>query len=259
MNLQGNQNCEEALTKLTDLLQGEDVSELVDILVQQYPKCRDALQAQFKVWESLGDMTVPQPSSKMDDRFYTALDKQSKLVSDSSEKIITIKQSLLWRVLAAASIFIAGLFVGKQFMSPLPQGSIYVQENEASNKLIYANQNHATATDKLLTLQQFRQSGDPNDRILSSLELALLSDPNVNVRLAAVETLVFFAAHPQVREILIKAIPLQDSPLVQVALADAMLLLQEQRSSQAWQTLFESDILEPDVKIHLQKTLKPIL
>ena len=259
MKLQQNQNCDGALTALTDLLQSENVNEKVDILIQQYPQCKDALQAQLKVWESLGEITVPQPSSKMDNRFYTAVDKQSKLVSGSSEKIITIKQSLLWRVLAAASIFLAGLFVGKQFISPVPQGSMYVQEKEESNKLIYANQNHATATDKLLTLQQFKQSSDPNDRILSSLELALLSDPNVNVRLAAVETLVFFAAHPQVREILIKAIPMQDSPLVQVALADAMLLLQEQRSSDAWRTLFESDILEPDVKIHLQKTLKPIL
>jgi Tfp pilus assembly protein PilF len=58
---------------------------------------------------------------------------------------------------------------------------------------------------------------------------------------------------------LIKAIPQQESPLVQLALAEAMMKLQEKDSADEWRKLLSSDHVEVDVRHNLEETLETIL
>jgi len=87
----------------------------------------------------------------------------------------------------------------------------------------------------------------------------ILNDPNVNVRLSAIETMVLFSDMPEARTYLIEAIPHQRSSIVQLELADVMIMLEEKESADEWQELLESDMLESDAKIHLEESLKTIL
>jgi HEAT repeat protein len=52
-------------------------------------------------------------------------------------------------------------------------------------------------------------------------------DSNVNVRLSAVDAIAKFAKNPEVRRALVDSIPVQDSPLVQIALIDLLLQLND--------------------------------
>jgi hypothetical protein len=81
----------------------------------------------------------------------------------------------------------------------------------------------------------------------------------VNVRLVTVETLSQLASYASVREGLIQAIPQQESPLVQIALADVMVNLQEKRSVSALQRLLKQENLNASVKDKLEQSVKVLM
>ena len=87
----------------------------------------------------------------------------------------------------------------------------------------------------------------------------LNNDPNVNVRLATIEALYQHAENPTVREGLIAAITKQDSPLVQIALADVMLSLQEKKSVAELQKLLRKKDLNQAVEAKVKQTINVLI
>ena len=257
--------CAPALSKLTDLLQEGVGSNKIEELIKQYPDCEELILDQLSVWDQLQTLEIPEPSAAMDVGFYKTLNEwtqNNRLESKTRSNDLTISRTLLKQIAVAASLFLGGLLVGRYFLLPSAQSPFVSAEHEVQpdDFLTYAaTGKKISATDKLLALQEIKENENPSAKVIEAMYQALMHDRNTNVRLSAIETLVYFADEPKVRELLIEAIPHQDSPLVQVALANATILLQEKRSSEAWQELLSSDVVEPDIKIHLQKTLETIL
>ncbi len=52
-------------------------------------------------------------------------------------------------------------------------------------------------------------------------------DSNVNVRLSAVDALAKFAGKSEIRRALVDSLPVQDSPLVQIAIVDLLVQLND--------------------------------
>jgi HEAT repeat protein len=88
----------------------------------------------------------------------------------------------------------------------------------------------------------------PDDAILAALLHALDSDPNVNVRLAAVEALLPFARQTSVRRALLDSLPRQQSPLVQVELIDLMVGLEERGLVPVLESLIDNPELNETVR-----------
>ncbi|MFM7488632.1 MAG: HEAT repeat domain-containing protein, partial [Cytophagales bacterium] len=68
-----------------------------------------------------------------------------------------------------------------------------------------------------------------------------------------------FAAQPHVREGLIRSIALQDSPLVQVALAELMLALQEKSSVSELKKVLQQNRTPKEVKDKIKKTIDVLI
>ena len=96
-------------------------------------------------------------------------------------------------------------------------------------------------------------------KVISALFTTLNEDANVNVRLATLEALVKLASEPMVREGLVKSIALQDSPLMQSAIADAMVKLQEKSSVKSLQDLLHKKGLNQMVKINIEKSIQKLI
>jgi hypothetical protein len=94
---------------------------------------------------------------------------------------------------------------------------------------------------------------DPN--IAAALLATLNGDPNINVRLSTLEALTHFARDPVVREGLVQSILQQDSPLMQAALADVMLRLQEKRAIQPFKKLLQQKDLNSMVRAKIEQTI----
>jgi len=87
-----------------------------------------------------------------------------------------------------------------------------------------------SASERLKGMSWSSQVSRPDPEFLSTLMHTLNHDANVDVRLAAVDALSRFAAHPAVKEGLVKSLPKQDSPLVQISLIDLLVQLHERQS-----------------------------
>jgi len=94
-------------------------------------------------------------------------------------------------------------------------------------------------------------SKDVTDALLSTLN----NDPNMNVRLMTLEALTHYANDPHVREGLVQSITEQASPLVQAALADVMLRLQEKRAIRPFKKLLQQKDLNGMVRTRIEETI----
>ena len=77
---------------------------------------------------------------------------------------------------------------------------------------------------------------NPANETLEALLYTLNHDPNLNVRLSAVDALYLFTGHPLVKQGLLDSLHKQTSPLVQIALID---LIADMREKQAIKSLKE--------------------
>jgi hypothetical protein len=87
----------------------------------------------------------------------------------------------------------------------------------------------------------------------------LNEDPNVNVRLSTLEALVKLSREPRVREGLVRSINLQESPIMQSAIADVMVKLQEKSSVQYLKRLMNKKGLNQMVKLNIEKSIQKLI
>ena len=118
---------------------------------------------------------------------------------------------------------------------------------------------HGSASERLRGVNLSARLEQPETRLVDSLLQTLDTDPNVNVRLAVVDSLYLFHRQPAVRERVSDSLAKQTSPLVQVALIDLLVNMQERRAVEALRTLIESDRLDPEVKLRANEGLKKLL
>lgn len=115
-----------------------------------------------------------------------------------------------------------------------------------------------SATERLRAVSFTSEIEQADDRVLEALFTTLNNDPNVNVRLVTLEALTQYAGNASVRERLVKSLAQQDSPMVQVALADVMVKLQEKRSVKALRTLLQKEDLNDLVKVKIEQSIKDL-
>ena len=114
-------------------------------------------------------------------------------------------------------------------------------------------------TERLKAISISNQINNADDKIIDALLNTLNNDENVNVRLMAVEALYNYADNPKVRIGLIRSIEKQESPIVQVALADVMVMLQEKRSVSELKKLLEKNNIDKNVEAKLKSSIELLI
>ncbi len=273
---QNSNNCSEAIELLLSQMEMDDFDENdFEKLVQNHPNCTAELHSNYQLWNDLALVEAPEPSAAMSRDFYKKLNEYG-----GQNKATSTTQNSLWNWLKKLSIvnnpqmgwglglglFLFGFFAG-QFFKPNHQqaqiDALALQVQELQGKQIqdarFQVNLQQSVAGRMKDIQLVRQMDSPNAKILMALNKALCNDPNINVRLSAIESLVYFSEDPKVMEILIKAITKQTSPIVQMELAEVMVQLEEKRSSGAWKELLESGDLELNVKMQLEESLQVLL
>jgi HEAT repeat protein len=106
----------------------------------------------------------------------------------------------------------------------------------------------ASPSERLMGVSWSARIDRPGDEIIQTLLETLDNDPNVNVRLAAVDALYLFYDHPEVKERLIDSLAGQTSPLVQMSLINLLVEIRERRAAVALERLIQNERLNPKVK-----------
>jgi len=249
--------------ELADLLESNLANKDVHVerLQQYYADDAEDIAETYQLWQDLDEVKVPQVSESMDANFYKMLSSvsdQSALASTQPASVVSMF-SAKW--IAIAATFIIGLMAGNWLdfgQSSVEQEPISVTE-ESSFVGFASLEQTPSASARIKGINEVQSQDRPDLKIIDALNQVILHDPNVNVRLTAIETMVFFSEIPEARAYLIEAIPHQESAIVQLELADVMIALEEEGSVDQWNELLQSDKTDTETRIHLKESLRKLL
>jgi hypothetical protein len=215
------------------------------------------------------EMEVPEPSAEMDQKFQAMLE-EAKKARFLEERALVRRRSLFFELrpgllptlAAALSLIIVGWFLGYQ-VTPRPErariDSLASEVREMKKTVMLAMLENSSAAERMKAVQFAQELAGPDEAVLNALARTVNDDPNVSVRLMAVDALAHYAAYPKAREALIQSIVRQESPLVQLALADVMLALSEKRAVEPIRRIIASPMVDYSVKSKLEATVRQLL
>lgn len=213
--------------------------------------------------ENLFSVKDPVPSMELDSRFYTMLaEEKGKLKKTSFEFPRLSLQSKLPRVAIVFSVLVAGFLAGFFFKQPGQKSEVASLTQEVSDlkeMVMLSLLEKESATDRLRAVSLTSEMGGASQKVTKALIQTLNQDANVNVRLAALDALRPYLHVGQVREELIRSIAEQNSPLVQIALADLMVAIQEKKSVEELRKLLESAETPKEVKERIQESIQTLI
>jgi hypothetical protein len=218
---------------------------------------------------AVDEVEVPEPSAEMDRKFQAMLEEAKK--ARFLEERTPVRRprpffgpfpGLLPRLAAPLSLIIVGWFLGYQ-VTPRPERAridyLVTEVREMRKTVMLAMLENSSATERMKAVHFAQELAGADEAVLNALARTINDDPNVNVRLLAVEALVLYADHPRVREALVQSIVRQESPLVQLALAEVMLALNEKRAVEPIRKIIASPLVDYSVKSKLEATVRQLL
>jgi hypothetical protein len=254
---------EELIVKYNEGL--ADPSEIIEIenLVEQGAVQFTQLRELSKLDESLEKISEPIVSQDLDSRFYEMLAKEKRTSKKSiSFSWTAISESIFAKMVVGALLlavgFSAGLLLEKRAENT-EVGVLAKEVSEMKEMMMISLLEKESATDRLKAVSLSEEIQGPSKKVTDALFKTLNSDPSVNVRLASLDALRNYAKSATVREGLVRSIAQQDSPLVQVAMAELMANLQEKSSVSELKKIMEQKSTPTEVKQRIKETINILI
>jgi anti-sigma factor RsiW len=225
-------------------------------------ECRES----YALWSKLVTLPDADPSPQMRTRFDAMLNayeegrwehdklKEQRRVVAPSGFSEWFRMPALQFGLAAAMLFV-GIMVGRGMMAPKVDGNAAEQ--------IAAMREELSTTKQLVVLSMLQQSSassrlqgvsysmdvkQADPEIVSALLHTLRYDASVDVRLAALDSLHRYNDEPKVRKGIVDALQSKQSPMVQIALIDTLVDMQDRGAVEQIKKFQQTPDLNPSVK-----------
>ena len=115
-----------------------------------------------------------------------------------------------------------------------------------------------SAADRLQGVTWSYRVPSSDTEVLSALLNTVNHDASVDVRMSAVDALKAMSASPVARRGLVQALPKQTSPLVEVAIVDALVDIREKQAVSTIQTQLAKPDLEPTVRKRFETAIRQL-
>jgi hypothetical protein len=208
-------------------------------------------------------LKVPSPSRKLNEQFYDMLKGEIQ----KSKPLFSWKEFFAWpqvmaRLAFTILILITGVAVGRFFFPTEPNEKVDQLTEEISDlkeMMMLSLLEKDEATERLRAVSLTESMNDVSSKVANALFQTLNNDENVNVRLAALEASKPYVQISEIREQLVRSIAKQESPLVQVALAELMGAIQEKSSVSELRKIIEKENTPTDIKNKIQETINVMI
>jgi len=224
------------------------------------------------LWQAMSQIQIPAPTKKMDADFFEML-HEFKTVSETkiSNSFWSQLKNLTshWfdsKLAFGMTILVFGCLLGYSISGVVNMGNNFASGSKVERLseevqgmkelMMLAMLQNPQATERMKAVNYTAEMTDVDSKVLNALFSTFQFDPNDNVRIVALNALVKWADKPQVRQVLLTALMEEKSPLVQVALADAMIKLQERKSIQPLQEKLNDKELNIYVKDKFENTIE---
>lgn len=224
----------------------------------------EALGDIYRLYQDLDGLETPAPSEKMTGSFYAFLATTSKTKKARSQWFTNLWISapgVRWAY--TFGLLAVGIAIG-WFFSPNGQDHTEIhllsaEVKEMKEMMMLSLLEKESTSDRLKAVSLSSELPGASQKVTEALLQTLNSDENVNVRLAALEALLPYSSDPSVRTGLIASIARQESPLVQISLAETMVALQEKNSVDPLKKLLEREETPAEVKEKIEESIRILI
>lgn len=218
-----------------------------------------------KIDSELESINIVSPSEKLDLEFFKMLESEREKSKNNKvsvwEMIYSkfVENKIANKLVYSFCLLIIGWFLGTQF-SPINNeqklDSLNSQVNDMKEVLMISMLNQSSPMERIKAVNFTNDMDNVDLKIVEALIHTLNHDENVNVRVVTIEALSKFTKIPEVRAGLIKSISHQNSPIVQLALVDLMVKIQEKKSREQFEKLLSKKDLRYTVREKIQNSIK---
>ena len=210
-------------------------------------------------------IATPSPSSALDENFHRMLSLEKRKMAPASWRRFFSIGDLVPKLAFASFMLIIGLAAG-YLIRPVSSVTgdreirmLSKQVSDLQEMMMLSLLEKGSATERLKAVNLTQEMPEASRKVTNALIQTLNQDENVNVRLAALEALKPYATDSSVREALIRSIARQQSPLVQISLAELMVALQEKAAVQEFEKIVESEDTPPAVKRKIKESIEVLI
>jgi hypothetical protein len=263
---------EQTMSLITDYIDGTLTPER-EKEFQQYVKEghieMEEVNAILNMQSMMESAESPEPSDNMRVNFYQMLSeaKKKEVSIQGQEGFFELLNRLLFgsnmgKLAFGVVVLIVGVLAGNGFGSNKYEQqltSLNTQMSDMQEVLMVSMLKETSVSDRLMGIQMSNELVSSNKTVTDALFVTLNNDESTNVRIAALNTLSVYVNDPVIREGLINSILKQDSPLLQMALAELMVDLQEKKSIKLFEQIVGDDNTPIEIKSNLQESIEKIM
>ena len=216
--------------------------------------CRADMAEIGTVWRGLESLPVAEPDAAMRSRFVEVLDAYRAGMEQGRERVAVGGKTgwwmagwwpakAVWQTALAVVLLLGGGLGGHYLARPrvaAPEiAQLQAQVENLRQTVALSMLQDQSSSSRIRGVSYASQVQPPDRQIEQALLFAVNHDANVNVRLRAVDALENLAGNPDIQRALVDALPLQDSPLVEIALIDVLTEVNDKAAVPALRLLAE--------------------
>lgn len=226
---------------------------------------RAAYEEEKALWNLMGKIEAPVADERIKSRFMDTLQVYKEAAAPRPGFLSRLQElwsfqpqlKMAYALLLLCTGLGTGLYINKK--NPVEMARMSSEISEMKQMMVLSLIENPSATERIRAVSLTNEIRNVDDQVIEALLSTLNHDPNDNVRLMTLEALTELADNPKVREGLVQSIVSQTSPIMQSAMADVMLKLQEKRSVKPLKKMLDRDDLNSTVKDKLEQTIQEIL
>ena len=161
----------------------------------------------------------------------------------------------IYRIAAGVALLICGTFIGMIFSSGIlnsgqkkEMGQLRSEVNDLKKTAMFTMLKDQSSSFRIQAVNYADEIDTPDEDIIDALVSTLNNDRNVNVRLAAAYALSKFTNVQSVRDSLVKSLPKQNEPILQVTLINILVELREKSALNPIEQIISSDKTMKEVR-----------
>jgi Putative zinc-finger/HEAT repeats len=264
--------CEEMAETIPDLVAGRLSEEELARLRRHLAVCAgcaDEAAAMEELWRALGEMPEEEPSPELESRFARRLAREIALergeIAALEPRERTGRPARRWSpsgsfaaIAASIALVAVGALLGTELSrrrDAAEMGKLREDVRSLNETVTVALLSQSSAVKRLEGVAYGREVSGADDKVADALFDTLLHDPNVNVRLAALDALKPRANRPDLRPRLVAAVPDEHSALVQLSLLSMLLESGTPAAEHDLRQLLDNPRLDPVVRGYLRDRL----
>jgi hypothetical protein len=218
--------------------------------------CRTEADRLGMLWQDLASLPAEEPGPHMRGRFYETLaayrDGAATISAPSKGR-----SRMLSQIAAGVALLIVGGGMGYSVRSGQSTGASELAqlrgEVSSMRQLVALSLlQQQSASERLRGVSWAYRVESSDTEVLTALVAAVNHDPNINVRLAAVDALHPFASSPGTRDAVMQALPKENAPIVQVALIDLLVDLKEKEALKELERMASDTAIDAGVRERAQ-------